>query len=153
MNKEQELPLRLARELCQRFIERRILSVAKLPEALALLGRGAEALLKENASSRVLAMAGDLTIRLVERGRLGTPAAALANLESLCRDLAEVWAKLPPGAAELATKSSVELVLKLLETNAAGLEPLPETLLRLAQVSADLLPQLPVVSAPKAKKK
>jgi hypothetical protein len=134
-------------------LERRLLTVTKLPEAMTLLGRGAEALLNENGSSRVLALAGDLTIRLVERGRLGTPSAALANLETLSRALAEIWALMPPEAAQSALKSSVDLVLKLLETNAAGLDPLPETLRILAQVSADLLPRVPDAHAPQAKKK
>ncbi|MDR2386734.1 MAG: hypothetical protein LBE80_04000, partial [Deltaproteobacteria bacterium] len=106
MNKEQELPLRLARELCLRFLERRLLSVSKLPDSLTLLGRGAEAILKENLSGRVLSWAGDLTLRLVERGRLGSPAAALEYLKELSQALANIWQALPPERAEAALKSS-----------------------------------------------
>ncbi|MDR2368221.1 MAG: DUF3292 domain-containing protein [Deltaproteobacteria bacterium] len=143
MNKETELPLRVAREICQRLLERRVLSAAKLPDALSSIGAAAAGLLAGNGSHRALSLAADLTMRLIERGRLGNPGTAIEALTELNATLREILTKLPPGKAEAALKSAVDLALKLLETSATGSDPLALTLLRLAEASAALLPEPP----------
>ena len=152
MDKEQRLPLRLAKEFCQRFIERRVLSAAKLPEALKALGEAAMSLIAESQGSEALSLAGDLTARLIERGRLGTPAAAEKSLTELTRSLSEIYSALPPAKAGAALKCAVKLALKLLETNTTGSEPLPLTIRKLAEASAGLMPSPPATAAPAAPK-
>jgi hypothetical protein len=141
VTKETELPLRLAREICQRLIERRLLSAANLPEALTFLGLAARDLLAGKAGANgELALAGDLTVRLVERGRLGNPSAAANSLAKLTAVLRDVAANIHPAKAEAALKCAVDLALKLLETNAIGPDALGENLRRLAETAAVLLP-------------
>jgi hypothetical protein len=119
-----------------------------LPEALTSVGNVAASLLGDNQSHKVLAMAGDLTLRLIERGRLGTPAAASESLTGLTQALSQVSSQLPPAKAEAATRSAVDLALKLLETNSAGPASLATTLGILAQASASLLPESPAAPLP-----
>jgi hypothetical protein len=148
MDKEQQLPLRLAREICQRLIERRVLSATRLPETLIKVGQAIASFQAEVQPFKVLKPAGDLTLRLIERGRLGTPEAACNILQELTKALAEIAAKLPQGKADIALTSAVDLTLKLLETNTAGSAPLAETLAILAEKSAELLPE-PIPTPPK----
>ncbi|MDR1109395.1 MAG: hypothetical protein LBP92_01540 [Deltaproteobacteria bacterium] len=140
MDKERQLPLRLAREICLRLVERRVLSAVRLPGALAEVGSVAASLSAGNGPHRVLASAGDLVLRLIERGRLGTPQAASEALMELNSTLLAIAAGLPAHKAGTALRSAVDLALKLLETNSSGPEPLGRTLALLAEASADLLP-------------
>ncbi|MDR0354233.1 MAG: hypothetical protein LBJ64_00615 [Deltaproteobacteria bacterium] len=134
------LPLRLAKEICQKLLERRLLSAAKLPETLKRLGDLSAELLLASPDPPILSLAGDLVLRLVERGRLGTSQAAGEALSLLTEVLSQVNAELPAHKSGAALKSSVDLSLKLLETNAAGPDHLPEIIRSLAFISADLLP-------------
>jgi hypothetical protein len=138
---EGQLPLRLAREICQRFLERRVMSVSRLPEAMSQVGLVAKNLLSAEGNHQVLASAGDLVLRLIERGRLGTPQAAVEALTEITEVLCDLSAKLDPQKASIALRSAVDLTLKLLETNAAGVEPLAKTLETLALTCASLLPE------------
>jgi hypothetical protein len=89
-------------------------------------------------------------MRLIERGRLGNPKAAMDSLTELTRLLTKVSLELPQAKAPAAVKSAVDLTLKLLETNAIGPDSLAVTLRNLALASAKLLPDTQV---PKAKYK
>jgi hypothetical protein len=153
MDKERQLPLRVAREICQRLIERRLLSASKLPEALSSVGGAALGLSGPSQGPKVLALAGDLTARLIERGRLGTPASAIEALTELSNTLSTIWARLHPAKAEAAIKNAVELALKLLETNTTGSDPLAVTIEKLAQTAVELLPDPPPLVVPSAKSK
>lgn len=143
MSKEQLLPLRLAREICQRLLERRSISVGHLPQALRDVGGATARLVKDDPHKCALSSAGDLVLRLVERGRIRNPGAAVDSLAELSGEMNRIAGLVPPEKVQPALRSAVDLALKLLETNATGSEPLARTLEALTLACAGLIPDQP----------
>jgi hypothetical protein len=130
----------LAREICQKLVERRLLGSAKAAEALEWLGAGIRPLAEIPEDRAALLRAGDLTLRLIEQGRARTPALALETLSGLAAQLKGLEGRLPADKADEALKAAVEMALKLLEVHFVSQSQLPSTLESLALAAAKVLP-------------
>ncbi|MDR1486381.1 MAG: hypothetical protein LBT62_00075 [Deltaproteobacteria bacterium] len=141
MANNSELPLKIAREMSLKFLERRLLNVAKLPLALESFGKSAQKLLIENEEEKIpaLSLAFDLTARLIEKGRLGTIQAAIDTLTDLTAAIREIAADIQPHKAAGSIKTAVDLVLKLLETNAISPPNVVPALKNLSDIAASVL--------------
>jgi hypothetical protein len=84
---------------------------------MAWLTRSVGDLAGPAAGPPVLAWAGELTLRLIERGRSRTPQLAFETLKAMTAHLSDVAGRLPAAIARPALRSGVDLTLKLLEVS------------------------------------
>ncbi|MDR1656965.1 MAG: hypothetical protein LBT47_05345 [Deltaproteobacteria bacterium] len=139
MSKKNELPLRLAKEICQKLIERRLLGAEKVPVSLTEIGQCLKTMLEASPEPPLLSLAGELTLKLIEQGRLRTPQQALETIENLNLELKTLSASLPSAQAEPALRSAVNLTVKLLEVHFVSQSQVANTVAKLARASNDLL--------------
>jgi hypothetical protein len=132
--------LALARDLCSKLLERRALGPGQLEEALRAFGEKGRAILADSREAfPALRLAGEITGRLIERGRLSSVSAALESLGQNARAVKEAAASLPPEKAGPAIKAAQDLVLKLLETNAISPGAVKDSLRELSRAAASIL--------------
>lgn len=111
--------INMARDLCLRLIERRALAPGQVAAAMALLAVAAQNALDAAGDGDGLWLARlgrDLTLKMIERGFLASPADAAAALGQNTRLAAETAALLPPGTRAAALNAAKDLTLKMAET-------------------------------------
>ncbi|MDR2442265.1 MAG: hypothetical protein LBE31_01940 [Deltaproteobacteria bacterium] len=143
MSKRSELPLRLAKEICQKLVERRLLGLQKLPGALSYLGENIRNMLVDERGVPILTKSGDLTLRLIEQGSNRTPEQALDTLKELTEALKSIALNIPPERAIPALRTAVDLTIKLLEVHFISNSQVIETVNKLALTAATIMPELP----------
>jgi hypothetical protein len=132
----------LARDLCLRLVERRVISPEQLPGALGLLAGAAENLMAAEAGGPggvyAARLARDMTLKLIERNLVGSASAAAESLAENWRLVRRAAEGLPPASAPAALAAARDLALKFLETGRLGRAEWPEMFIRLARAAAGL---------------
>ncbi|MDR2455729.1 MAG: hypothetical protein LBE49_03935 [Deltaproteobacteria bacterium] len=138
---KEDFALKLAREICQKLIEKRLMGASNLPGSLEWLGLSLRPLREAEEAMPALKWAGDLSLRLIEQGRARTPQTAFETVQSLNLGLRGVFASLPPSVAKEAMRTAVDLALKLLEVHFISQSQLMPAIESLANSAARALPQ------------
>ena len=138
---KQDYSLQLAREICQKLIERRLLGASQVAGSLEWLGAGLRAMGENESAKPAMKWAGELTLRLVEQGRARTPQIALDTMGEIVDGLGRITGKLSPEKAPQALRAAVDLALKLLEVHFISQNQLLGTIESLALAAAKVLPE------------
>ncbi|MDR3203484.1 MAG: hypothetical protein LBV23_01895 [Deltaproteobacteria bacterium] len=130
-----ELPLKLAKEICLKLIERGLLAASKLPSTLETSAKSLSDLLSGSPSPPALSLAGQLTLRLIERGRIGSCAAAIETVVNLTETMTTLSSQAKSAQISQALTAAAELTSKLLETNSISFNQISQTLSQLTQAA------------------
>ena len=88
--RKQDFTLRLAREICQKLVERRLLGSAQVADSLEWLGRSLRPLAEAEEAMPFVNWAREITLRLIEQGRLRTPQAVFETLSEIVDKIKEI---------------------------------------------------------------
>jgi hypothetical protein len=138
--RKQDPALRLAREICQKLVEKRLLGSSQAGEALEWLGLGLRPMFEEKEAMPVMDWARELALRLIEQDKARTPQAVFEILSDMRPRLKEAALSLPSEKAAQAMWAAADLALKLLEVNFISQAQLIPTIENLASSAAKVLP-------------
>ena len=138
--RKQDPSLKLAREICQKLVEKGLLGSSMVAESLEWLGLSLRPIIEAKDDMPVMEWARELTLRLIELGRARNPQAAFEILSDLPPKLREAALGLPPDKASQAIWAAVDLSLKLLEVNFISQSQLMSTIESLAASAAKVIP-------------
>jgi hypothetical protein len=138
---KKKLSLSVANSLVLRLLEKRFLTHESAPEALTFFCEKCLSLLLtiKPVGYPCLKMAGDITGRLIEAGRLSNKDAVARHLEDHMLTLELIAATLPPEHKKEILKVSSDMVLKMLETVTLSGTSIPKVLGKAAENAARFL--------------
>jgi hypothetical protein len=134
------LSLKIAEDLTMRLLERRSISVAKVPTLISFLGKKCQDFLKSDPATGVpyLRLAASITGRLIERGSFSDQEAIAISLAENMVTLKDIGSKLPEKYCKAILGTSVNLVLKMLETKTLSISNVKSVLSTTAENASTL---------------